>query len=154
MKTHKKYILTTISLLTIIFLSSLKNIKVEYIDPTGIYKYGQIEKNEKNQKYFGEIQVLALSKDKIIVSLFLCKGYPSYNSGSFIDTLEYKENKTIYFYPKTNPTCKIYFNFTKKNLIIKQDSINDDCGFGNGVYADCLMKKTSSLRPKIVDLAQ
>ena len=98
MKTHKKYILTTISLLTIIFLSSLKNIKVEYIDPTGIYKYGQIEKNEKNQKYFGEIQVLALSKDKIIVSLFLCKGYPSYNSGSFIDTLEYKENKTIYFY--------------------------------------------------------
>ena len=141
-------------MLIFVLLTSLKNEKSEYIDPTGIYKYGRINKNEKKQKYFGEIQVLALSKEKIIVSLFLCKGYPSFNNGSFIDTLEYKENKTIYFYPKTSPTCKIYFNFTKTNLTIKQDSINDDCGFGNGVYADCLMKKTSSLRPKIVDLAR
>ena len=126
-----------------------------YINPTGTYNYGVINKNEKKQGYFAEMQVVSLASDKIIVSIVINKGYPSFNNGSFIDTLTYQNNKaTYYLYFEAKTECKIDFIFSSKSALVKESNEKDNCDFGNGVYADFIMKKKSSLMPRITDLAK
>jgi hypothetical protein len=126
--------------------------QIKYINPDGIYEYGKIVKNEKDQTRIGTLKVYSLSKDRIIVSLFLNRGYPNFNMGTLIDTLVYAENKAEYLFPKNEPTCKINFYFNDKSVKIIQHIEKSECEFGMGVYADGIYKKTSSKRPEIKDL--
>jgi hypothetical protein len=127
------------------------NIQHSYVDPTGTYKL----KNRINKKkgeiygYFGQIQVKKINAEKIVMTFEVNKGAPSYNSGSFVDTLIYKENKAIYRDTQSDSTCKIIFNFDKKGIIVIEETANYNwgCGFGHGVVADGFYKKSSSKPP-------
>lgn len=67
------------------------------MDPTGTYKLDSDaeERDGDIYGYFGKIQIKNLSKDQIIMTFMVSKGAPSYNSGSFVDTLSYKDNQAI-----------------------------------------------------------
>src|SRR5690606_5175773 len=69
-----------------------------FIDPSGIYEYDgeTVNKDGETYGYFGTIKVLRLDSNQILVSFYICKGAPSYNSGSFVNTLEYSNNRAIY----------------------------------------------------------
>ncbi len=125
---------------------------IKYVNPDGVYEYGKIVKNEKDQTRIGTLKVYSLSKDRIIVSLFLNRGYPNFNMGTLIDTLVYVENKAEYAYPKTEPTCKINFDFNSMSVKITQHVEKSECEFGMGVFADGVYTKTSSRKPDIKDL--
>jgi hypothetical protein len=81
------------------------------------------------------------------------KGAPSYNSGSFVDTLVYKENKAVYRDTEVDTTCTIIFNFNKKgiNVVEKTGNYNWGCGFGHGVVADGFYKKISNKVPILTE---
>lgn len=105
--------------------------------------------------YAGEIQVKELPNNRIVLSFFITKGAPSYNSGSFVDTMDLANNLAIYTDKEFDPSCKITLQFTAKGIQLKQESNHDyfECGFGNGVVAHGFFKRVSSEIPVIKDLA-
>ena len=126
-----------------------------YIDPTGTYQLDSKTKkiNGDIYGYFGQIQVKKLNSDKIVMTFEVNKGAPSYNSGSFVDTLSYKDNKGIYTDPESDSTCKITFDFDKKGVTVKEETAdyNSGCGFGNAVVADGFYKRSSSKTPILTE---
>ena len=122
-----------------------------YIDPTGTYQLDS--KTEKKggdiYGYDGQIQVKRISHEKIIMTFLFNMGAPSYNSGSFVDTLNYNNNRAIYTDPELDTTCKITFNFGKKGVFVKEETadFNTGCGFGNGVVAIGFYKRSSFKTP-------
>ncbi len=135
-------------------ISTSFSMRDEYIDPMGTYILDQKTKKvgEEVYGYFGEIQVVKLKEDKILMNFSICKGAPSYNSGSFLDTLSYQNNRALFTDPNTDSSCVITFDFTAKGITVKEDSDADifGCGFGYNVVADGFFKKTSSKRPEII----
>lgn len=122
-----------------------------YVDPAGTYSLnGNLKKD--GDGYFGEIQVIKLDKNKIVMNFSICKGAPSYNSGAFLDTLQYQNNKAIFRGDAVDdPSCMITFNFSAKGVMVdeKTDDYNFGCGFGHAVVASGFFKKTSSKIPSI-----
>jgi hypothetical protein len=141
-------------LISIILLTSF-TIQTFYIDPTGTYQLDSKtrKKNGEVYGYSGKIQVKKLSSDKIVITFEVNKGAPSYNSGSFVDTLNYKDNKAIYTDPKSDTTCKITFAFDKKGVTVKEETAdyNSGCGFGHAVVADGFYKRISSATPILTE---
>jgi len=144
-----------VSLFLIIVLTSF-NTQTKYIEPTGTYKFNNIYKKKDGDfyGYSGDIEVKKINSEKITMSFAVNKGAPSYNSGSFVDTLTYKDNRAIYTIQKFDPTCKIIFDFTKKGITVKEETkdYNFGCGFGQGVVADGFYKKVSKKVPILIDL--
>ena len=125
-----------------------------FINPTGTYKLEYPKNKPAGTKfsYTGEIQIKLLTDSKIAMIFWVCKGPPSYNSGSFSDTLEYQDNKAIYTDPESDSTCRITFTVSGKRLSVAEqtDDINSGCGFGHAVVADGLIfKKISSKVPEM-----
>lgn len=137
---------TLIAILLLSCASPPKN-----VDPTGTYILGS--ENQKNDEesygYYGKVQVKKLSANRILMTFGVNKGAPSYNSGSFIDTLYYRDNKAIYTDPSSDSTCKITFIFSSAGITVKEETadFNFGCGFGHGVVADGFYKKISSKIP-------
>lgn len=126
------------------------------LDPTGTYKYkGKTTKVDGQVfgPYTGTIHVKKIADTKIVMTFFVCKGEPSYNSGSFVDTLTYINNTSVYTAPDDDTTCKITFYFDKKRVSVKEETAdyNSGCGFGHAVVADGLYKKKSSKIPKLTE---
>ena len=146
---HFLYVLTAMLLLTSFTNSSI------YIDPTGTYKLNSktIKKKSGTYGYTGQIQVKKISDDKIVMTFEINKGAPSYNSGSFVDTLIYKNNKAIYRDLTMDSTCKITFNFDKMGVTVKEVTAdyNWGCGFGHAVVADGYFKRISSKVPVLTE---
>lgn len=124
-------------------------------DPTGTYELDNIteKKDGETYGYFGEIKVKKIQNDKIIMTFFICKGAPSYNLGSFIDTIEINNNFADY---KNDDdfNCKINFKFFNEGIEVEHlIDVNDFLcvDFGNGVRADGFFKKISSEVPIIRD---
>jgi hypothetical protein len=121
--------------------------------PTGVYEYsGKTHtKNGDTYGYFGTIKVLQLDPNKVLVNFFVCKGAPSYNSGSFIDTLTYINNQAVYRGDTTmiELTCKLNFKFTSKGIYAElfSDYPNTACGFGHAVDAQGFYKKRKGKIP-------
>lgn len=130
--------------------------KPNFVNPTGSYKLDSktTVKQGDTYGYFGDIDVKLLDSSRIAMSFFVCKGAPSYNMGSFIDNLTYKNNIAIHTTPEDDTTCRINFIFTKKGITVDQHQadLNFGCGFGHGVFADGFYKKTTSKVPVIIDL--
>lgn len=141
------YILTTWA-----FLTSL-TFQESYIDPTGTYDLESETRKDEDDiyGYFGQIQVKRLTEKQIVMTFMVNKGAPSYNSGSFVDTLDYQIDRAIYVDPELDSSCKITFEFTDKgvNVIEETDNYNFGCGFGHAVVADGFFKKTSSDEPEL-----
>lgn len=124
-----------------------------YIDPTGTYDLESETRKEGDDIYgqFGQIQVKRLTEERIIMTFGINKGAPSYNSGSFVDTLDYSNHQAVYVTPDMDPSCKITFDFTENGVTVKEetDNYNFGCGFGHAVVADGFFKKTSSTEPEL-----
>lgn len=142
---------------TVIFLSlSFLLFGQREFNPTGTYNY----KGKKSRingtvfgPYVGTIQVMQISSDKIVMTFFICKGAPSYNLGSFVDTLQFVNNTAIFTDQESDSTCRITFSFDRKGVKVKEETenYNAGCGFGHAVVADGYFRKTSSKQPKLVD---
>jgi hypothetical protein len=103
-----------------------------YIDPTGTYNLvsKKTQKGSDIYGYSGEIQVKVLTEKKIIMTFNVNKGAPTYNSGTFVDTLDYMNNTAIYTNPIADPSCEITFTFSDKGVTVKERTSNKVCGCG------------------------
>jgi len=122
-----------------------------FINPTGTYKLNSkaTVKNGDTYGNFGEIRVKLLDSNNIVMSFFTCKGAPSYNSGSFIDTLTYYNNSCTYTDKEdTARACKVVFTFTKRQIDLKETA-NYDYGtcWGQGVVAFGSFRKPDNKNP-------
>lgn len=144
----------TLILFSTICLTSFV-VQTIYIDPTGTYQLAlkTKKKNGETYGYSGKIQIKKIGSDKIIVTFETNKGAPSYNSGSFVDTLNYTENKAIYTDPESDSTCKITLEFDKKGITVKEETAdyNSGCGFGHAVVADGFYKRISNKTPILTE---
>ena len=127
-------------------------------DPTGTYKLGSKSqiKDGLQYGYHGEIKVKKLATNKIAISFYICKGAPSSNSGSFVDTLLYENNTAIYRdkYGDTIKNCTLILMFTKSHISLTETA-NYERGtcWGNGVVADgWTYRKVSGKIPVIKNL--
>ena len=123
----------------------------QYINPTGTYSLVSKAKTQHGEIYgpTGDIQVKALSKNKLAMVLGINMGAPAYNSGTLIDTLTYSDNTCFYKGDNDDPSCRITFAFTSTGIKVsqKQADLNYGCGFGHGVFADGFYKKESGKVP-------
>jgi hypothetical protein len=124
------------------------------IDPTGTYELESDTRQEGDDVYgyTGTIQVKKVDVNKIAMTFGINKGAPSYNSGSFIDTLDYQDGRAVYRAdPDIDPSCVITFNFTAENATVEEEADNytAGCGFGHGVMADGLFEETISEEPTL-----
>lgn len=143
-----------ILLSTLIMLLSSFTVQTIYVDPTGTYKMDSKtkKKNGNVYGYSGSIQVKKITVDKIVMVLGVNKGAPSYNSGSIIDTLIYKDNRVVYKDVETDSTCRITFDFDRNGIRVKEETAdyNSGCGFGHAVVADGFYKKISGRIPVLI----
>jgi hypothetical protein len=124
-----------------------------FVDPTGTYEMDNKTtiKNDDTYGYFGEICVKLIGKNKIAMSFYICKGAPSYNSGSFVDTLDYGNNIAVYKdkYSPENECC-VEFTFSKTRIkLIETANYEHGTCWGAGVVAFGSFKKISSKVPVI-----
>ena len=123
-----------------------------FLNPTGEYKL-RAQKQKIDGKWYGyegAIAVKLLSHSRLVMNFYVCKGYPSYNSGSFTDTLIYRNNRAVYTCPDDCDTsCRITFRFRPRGVqVIEQTAdYNSGCGFGHAVVADGCYDKTSPAIP-------
>src|SRR5688572_16510806 len=76
------------------------------LELSGTYKYvgKTYKKGEDIYGYFGSVKIKQISTEKIAISFYICKGAPSYNSGSFVDTLIVRQSKAEYK-PDCDSSC-------------------------------------------------
>jgi uncharacterized protein YecT (DUF1311 family) len=126
------------------------------VNPTGFYSLdSKTEKrNGETYGYFGDIKVKLLSKDKVVVNLFVCKGAPSYNMGMLSDTLQMVNNKALFQNKEIVNGCTITFSFYKMGIYVEDKRTDTDvsCIFGFNVFADGFFKRKSSKVPKDKEL--
>src|SRR4030095_3135049 len=105
----------SIILVFAVFITSFAILNT-YIDPTVTYilESKTKKRGEDIYGYTGQIQVKKIAIDTIVMTFEVNKGAPSYNSGSFVDTLIYNNNAAIYTNAEFDTTCKITFSFNKK----------------------------------------
>jgi hypothetical protein len=120
-------------------------------DVTGEYFLGD-SLDKEGIKPGGVIHVLQIVDNQIVLSLDYCKGAPSFNLGSFMDTLQLENNQAIYR-SEYDSTCTIHFTFIPKGLNVNQQSTNWPafCGFGWGVDATGFYTKTSKIITEVKD---
>lgn len=126
----------------------------DLIDPTGTYiLMGSIKKN-RIIGHSGEIRVQLLDNHRIAMCFYINKGYPGYESGSFIDTLPYNESNARYS-PGKDSSCTILFYFHQRMVEIMETYTDPHLcyGFANGVLVSAVFDKTSSDKPIIQDLS-
>jgi hypothetical protein len=126
----------------------------DFIDPTGTYTLTGTVKKHHLIGHSGELRVVMLDSGRIAISFYLNKGYPNYESGSFMDTLIYDENVARY-HPACDTTCTIIFHFFDKTveLLGLYSNPHSSCGFATGVMTAAIFEKTSWEKPVIQDLS-
>ena len=110
-----------------------------FIDPSGYYSLDTktTVKDGDTYGYFGNIKVKQVDSNRIFMEFYVCKGAPSYNSGSFEDTLTYKNGIAVRT-TSDDASCVITFNFnTTGGVTVEEKSkdLNSGCGFGHAVVA-------------------
>jgi len=112
---------------------------VYQVNPEGnyLYKNRVVDRKKEIEGYFGDIKVKKLADGKVALTLFICRGAPSYNSGSLHDTLAVKNNVATYLYEGGN-SCRVSFHFYKQGIRVEEHTkeTGDGCGFGYAVYSD------------------
>ena len=124
------------------------------INPTGSYKLvsNAKEKDGEIYGYYGTLKMKLIGQTRVIVDFNISKGYPSYNSGSFLDTLDYRNNTAVYK-DAFDTTCRLTLRVSSKGVTVteKTADYNFGCGFGHGVVANGFFKKVSSAVPVITN---
>ncbi len=124
------------------------------IDPTGSYKLVSNAKEKDGEIYgcYGTLKMKLIGQTRVIVGFNISKGYPSYNSGSFLDTLDYRNNTAVYK-DAFDTTCRLTLRVSPKGVTVteKTADYNFGCGFGHGIVANGFFKKVSSAVPVIMN---
>jgi len=126
----------------------------KFIDPTGTYVLkGETRKN-RIIGHSGEIRIKLLDSHTVAMSLYISKGYPGYESGSFVDTLRYDNNRAVY-QPGGDNTCSVSFWFDEMAVSTEQyfTDPRSGCGFARGIMVSASFEKRSSDIPVIQDLS-
>jgi hypothetical protein len=125
-----------------------------FINPTGTYLLKGEVKNSKIVGHSGELRVQLLDTNTIALSFYLNRGYPGYESGAFMDTLYYDDNRAV-FGPANDSSCSIYFQFGERSVEVYQAMTDphSSCGFRPGVIIPAVFGKTSDEAPVIQDLS-
>lgn len=156
MKSKTLYILSLLICANLVFGQSKILKQKTFHNPTGTYVLdSKTEKrNGEIYGYFGTAEVILLDSTSIIMNFEVCKGAPSYNSGSFLDTLVYKDNIAVYTDLESDSTCRVVYAFTAKGIQVEQfsDKYYSACGFGHAVDAQGYYKKKSGKIPQIKEL--
>jgi hypothetical protein len=125
------------------------------VNPTGTYKLVSetIIREGDTYGYFGEIQVKKIEDEKIVMTFFVCRGAPSYNMGMFLDTMDYRNNMTIYTCDKKDSSCIINFKFNTKGIRVEEKTVDSafGCGFGHGVHASGFYQVITRKSPILKD---
>ena len=116
-----------------------------FINPSGYYSLDNktTVQNGETYGYFGTIKVKQVDSNRIFMEFYICKGAPNYNSGSFADTLLYKNGIAIYT-TTDDASCVITFNFNTTGGITveeKTKDFNHGCSFGSAVVANGFYKR-------------
>jgi hypothetical protein len=124
-----------------------------FINPAGYYSLDSKTTVNNGETYgkFGTLKVKLLDSNMIVVDFYICKGAPDYNSGSFEDTLLYKNGIAARTTIDDN-SCIITFNFNTLGGVTldeKAKDINQGCGFGSGVTANGFYKRIIEQNPTI-----
>lgn len=124
-------------------------------DITGTYhlnKHIDIENDYPIESYFGNLQVVPWGEDSVILNFYINKGHPSYNTGSFIDTLLI-ENEILTYQTTCGTNCKVQFSFYETRVHVKSgaEDTSRNCCFGYGVVVNDYYEKTSDAVPILVD---
>ncbi len=126
------------------------------VNPTGFYSLDSETEKRNGETYgrFGDIKVKLLSKDKVIVNFFVCRGAPSYNMGMLSDTLSLMNNHVTFQNKEVENGCTVTFYFYKRGIFVQDVRTDNDptCYFGHAVYADGFYKRMSSKVPKDKEL--
>jgi hypothetical protein len=146
----KTFILLALTILVSI-ISFAKLPQNKNIDPTGTYLLDNqaIVIERETYGYAGVILINTLPGNKILMTFRINKGAPGYAGGSFVDTLDYNNNKAVYTNHAIDASCQITFSFSENGVNVKEKTANPNagCGFGKGVVADGFYKKVSSVKP-------
>jgi len=124
------------------------------VDPTGTYILkGDVKKNEI-LGHSGELRAKLLGPKQVAVSFYISKGFPGYESGSFVDTLAFEDNIARYI-PPSDRDCIILFSFGDKSVEIEQvyRDPHCSCGFGKDIMVSAFFDKRSDEPPIIQDLS-
>jgi len=130
---------------SIFFFSELSIGQTPITDPSGYYSLENktTVKDSDTYGYFGNVKVKQVDSTRIFVDFYVCKGAPSYNSGSFEDTLVYKNGIAVHTTAE-DASCVITFNFNTAGGVTveeKAKDVNGGCGFGHAVVANGFYKK-------------
>lgn len=125
------------------------------LNPTGTYKMGTGPDDNYNvtNKSRGEIRIKKINNTKIAIALYAIIGY---DVADLVDTLTFKNGKAVYQGNRSDSTCRIYFEFSKSKVLVKQTSNEhpSPCGFGWNADASGTYRKQSAKVPIITDLAK
>jgi hypothetical protein len=94
----------------------------------------------------GWITTYPESDSTVLLYIELTRGAPSYNSGSMYTRINLTSSPIIFRSIDIDLKCEI--ELVLKNGSVILTTLNDDCGFGHGVFADGLFKKKSSIIPE------
>lgn len=119
--------------------------KGQNINPAGYYSLDSktTVQNGDTYGYFGSIKVKQIDSNRIFMEFYVCKGAPSYNSGSFDDTLLYKNGIAVRT-TTDDASCVITFNFNSAGGVTveeKTKDFNHGCAFGSAVVASGFYRK-------------
>lgn len=98
----------------------------------GEYKNG----GQTSEDSYQLLQIHCKKSGDILFYIEAGKGAPSYNSGSKYGslTVNKKNGHLQYLAQDTTEDCSLDFSFAKHEIVVT--TINGECPFGNGVYAD------------------
>lgn len=119
-------------------------------NPAGYYSLNSKTNvvNGDTYGYFGTLKIQKVDSARIFVDLYVCKGAPSYSSGSLQDTLLYKNGIAVHTTTSDN-SCVITFNFNTPDGVTIEEKTKDTlsgCGFGQGVSASGFYERIISYK--------
>jgi hypothetical protein len=108
----------------------------------GVYKYGR-----------NDFRVLALGHNKLKVQFngewMTRGGYP--NIGEAIGAATINGNVAT-FIPGDTTKCKITMTFLRNKMIVEQEGLDADCGFGHNVMSSGTYRRVRAGRPKWIPI--
>lgn len=95
----------------------------------GTYSFG----DDGEEGAVGSVLIYPVNENSALFFLDVNRGAPSYNSGQLFGEMKIEDNIGAYVDPDLN--CLLKFEFGTNQLIVSYGEGQNDCGFGNGVYA-------------------
>lgn len=111
----------------------------------GTYAFGENVDSEA----VGTVYIHPISDSSALFFMDLCRGGPTYNMGSVIGELDFKDNIGLYDSKKYDDffDCGLKFEFNADSLVVTIIPGHEDCGLGHAVYPDHTYYRRSKAIP-------